>query len=49
MWYTITMEYFDEDGDSVNYTIRMELNDHDYEVIKRLCDKSDGRIYVEVG
>lgn len=49
MWYTVIIEHEDEDGDIEYQTIRMELNDHDYEVIKRLCDQSDGRIYVEVG
>lgn len=49
MWYTVTIEHNDEDWGVALQTIRMELNDHDYDVIKRLCDQSDGRIYVEVG
>lgn len=49
MWYTVTIEHENDDGYIEYQTIRMELNDDDYNVIKRLCDKSDGRIYVEVG
>lgn len=48
MWYTVTIE----SGEpwKIDYqTIRLYLTDAEYNVIKKLCDKSDGSIYIDIG